>query len=518
MKTHRQDQTSVARQHLNGNSTTAGKTSGFTRSDPSNGAGATVRQAACGDATRDGCSSKQAPGPYVGALFGFCFALAFPNLFMGQTAPGILSLGSTTIYLYYGFSIVAFVTMAALSRRGGALSTRTALQGGATVACVAGAILVMASISSEDPGLSLSLFLIGTPLSALGSGIMLLAWYELIAKLSVDYAMLHYVGASLIAAGLRLLRLIMSDAPSGAIDTAICLMPLASLACLVKASRAVPGLPYAQGETVLPRWEFPWMPVLLLGMFNLVGKFVLNMLDEGDKGYTAVAGVVCYGVLLAVVLLGFKRFPYRVIRYAALPLLVCGMLCQINGGVFVVPGMVATRIAQEALLAFVVSILFDLSFRRGVNALWVFGLTLACGQAGSLAANLLSVELADSLANGLATPVMSALIIAVTVAFAPLTSEKSLAGGWGIEPSDSLGGASTTTEPDIAGACSRAARRYDLTRREEDVLLMRLKGASLKEVEESLCIAHNTVKSHVRHIYAKLGVASLEEAREVVGR
>ena len=45
---------------------------------------------------------------------------------------------------------------------------------------------------------------------------------------------------------------------------------------------------------------------------------------------------------------------------------------------------------------------------------------------------------------------------------------------------------------------------------------MRLEGATLKEVEDALCIAHNTVKSHVRHIYAKLGVSSLEEAREAV--
>ena len=48
------------------------------------------------------------------------------------------------------------------------------------------------------------------------------------------------------------------------------------------------------------------------------------------------------------------------------------------------------------------------------------------------------------------------------------------------------------------------------------MLLLRLKGASLKEFEEALCIALNTVKSHVRHIYAKLGATNLEEAREAV--
>lgn len=461
-------------------------------------------------------ASRPAAGPYVPALFGFCFALAFPTMFMGQTAPGILALGPSAIYLYYGFSIVAYAATAVLSRHGLTLKGCHRALTAATCLCVTGAVTVMVSIACEDPTWSLVLFLVGTPLSAIGSSIMMLAWYELIASLSVDYAMLCFIGAGLLASGLRLTCFMLPVALPGVIYVAICLMPIASLVCLIRGTAAVRDMPYAQGEAVSPRWEFPWMPVLLLGMFNLVGKFVLNTMAESDKGYTAVAGVICYGILLAVALLGFKRFPYRMIRYAALPLMLCGMLCQINGSTFAIPGMVATRIAQEALLAFVVSLLFDLSFRRGVNALWVFGLTLACGQAGSLAANLLSVELADGLANGLATPVMSILIVAVTVAFVALTSDTSLAGGWGIEPSGEADASIGTPGAGLADACSRAARQYDLTRREEDVLLMRLKGASLKEVEESLCITHNTVKSHVRHIYAKLGVTNIDEAREKV--
>ena len=104
------------------------------------------------------------------------------------------------------------------------------------------------------------------------------------------------------------------------------------------------------------------------------------------------------------------------------------------------------------------------------------------------------------------------------MAFVALTPEKSLTGGWGIEPSDGVGERQSAPEADLIETCSRTARRYDLTRREEDVLLMRLQGAALKDVEESLCISHNTVKSHVRHIYAKLGVSNLEEAHEIVCR
>lgn len=461
-------------------------------------------------------ASTRAPSPYVPVLFGFCFALASPTMFMGQTAPGILRLGASSIYLYYGFSLATYVAVAVCSRHGLTLKSRRPVLVCATIACFMGMVLVMVAASRNDPAQSLALFLVGTPLVSIGTSIVTLAWYELIASPSIDYAMLYFVGASFAAAGLRLALFMAPGLSAGAVNAAIVLMPILSFVCLLKGSRAIDGLPCAQGETIEPRWEFPWMPVLLLGMFNLVGKFVLNTLQESDKGYTAVAGVLCYGMLLAVVVLGFKHFPYQVIRYAALPLMLCGMLCQINGDAFAIPGMIATRVAQDALLAFVSSLLFDLAFRRGVNPLWVFGLTLACGCGGTLAANLLSVELADSLANGLATPVMSGLIVAVTTAFMALASEKSLAGGWGIEPSGNVENRPGKSGASLADACSRAARRYDLTRREEDVLPMRLEGATLKEVEDALCIAHNTVKSHVRHIYAKLGVSSLEEARETV--
>lgn len=464
-----------------------------------------------------GSSTRRAPGSYVLPLFGFCFALAFPSMFMGSTALDARALGEASIYFFYGVSIIVFVCAAVLSRRGLTLKGNVPLLAGATAACVAGAVLVMVSAEMVGPA-AVALFFAGTPLASAGIGVLTLAWFEQLARFSIDYAMLYYVAANLIAGVLRLVRFVPDGIAPVAIDVLICTLPVCSLACLVAGARQTAGLPYASGEQVGLRWEFPWQPVLLLGVFYLAAKFSLNLLDEADKGYTVVSTIVCYGVLLAVAVWGFKRFPYGAIRYAVLPLMLAGMLCQLNGPGVAVAGMVATRLAQDLLLAFVVSLLFDLSYRHGVNALWVFGLTLACGNVGTLSANLLTVELAGWLSTeGATTAVVSLLVVVVTVAFMVLAGEKSLEGGWGIVPQkDAARGAGGKGGPDLVERCSRAARLYDLTRREEDVLLMRLQGAALKDVEESLCIACNTVKSHVRHIYAKLGVSSIEEARAVV--
>lgn len=478
-------------------------------------------QAGCSGGSQKVQETKVSPrylhGPYAPSLFGFSLILAFTTMFMGRTAPGILDLGASTIYLYYGVSIVVLAVVAALSRRGLTVKGRAPVVVGATAACATGTALVMVSNACPQAEAASLLFLVGTPLSAAGVTVVTLAWYELLAGFSIDYAMLYYVSSGLIAAAIRLVWFLASPLPAPLAEIAICLMPVAALAFFELGKRKVQGLPYTGAEQVRPRWEFPWMPVLLLGIFSLTSKFVLNLLMETDKGYTSIAGVICYGTLFAIVVLGFKRFPYQLIRYAALPLMLIGMLCQINGPHLAIPGMVLTRIAQDTLFVFVVSLLFDLSYRRGVNALWVFGLTLACGNAGQLAANLISVEFAGLLAQkDVQALAISILVVVATMAFIALTPEKSLAGGWGIEPSDGTCEHRSSTENSLADACSRAARRYDLTRREEDVLLMRLRGAALKDVEESLCISHNTVKSHVRHIYAKLGVSSLEEARAAV--
>ncbi len=455
--------------------------------------------------------------PYVYFLLGMCFALAFPCMFMGHTAPDVrAALGDSATYLYQGLAVVTLVTVALLSRRGLTLKDRPPLLVGASLACAAGAALTIVVASIPSPEVALAVFIAGTLLAAAGNSVLLLAWYELLAGLSLDYALLYYAASGLLAAGLQV-AWFAASLPAGALPTAlICVMPLASLACFLPERAGLAGAPYAQGERVTPHWDFPWAPALLLGIFALARKFYLNCLQEDVKGYAALAALVCYAVLLAMIVLGFKRFPYQVMRCAVLPLALAGMLCIVNGAAFVLAGAVLTRAAQVVLLFYVVSLLFDLTFRRGVNALWVFGLALACDKAGSLTANLVTVGLGDALAlDGAHTLAISILILVMCVAFTALAPTGAPAQGWGAGEDVHDGGVEAEQRA-LAQACSHAARRFDLTRREEDVLLMRLKGATLKEVEEGLVISHNTVKSHVRHIYAKLGVASIEEAAEVV--
>lgn len=64
--------------------------------------------------------------------------------------------------------------------------------------------------------------------------------------------------------------------------------------------------------------------------------------------------------------------------------------------------------------------------------------------------------------------------------------------------------------------CAMTARAYDLTRREEEVLRLLIAGKSFAAIAGELFVSVNTVKTHVRHIYRKMGVNRKEDLSERV--
>ena len=59
------------------------------------------------------------------------------------------------------------------------------------------------------------------------------------------------------------------------------------------------------------------------------------------------------------------------------------------------------------------------------------------------------------------------------------------------------------------------ARKYNLGERETEVLMLLLEGASASEIARKLVIANGTAKSHIRHVYKKLGVHNRAELFDI---
>ena len=64
--------------------------------------------------------------------------------------------------------------------------------------------------------------------------------------------------------------------------------------------------------------------------------------------------------------------------------------------------------------------------------------------------------------------------------------------------------------------CKAVADEHGLTPRETDVLEQLAQGRDLPFMEETFVLSRNTVKMHIRHVYAKLGVHSKQEVIDLV--
>lgn len=65
--------------------------------------------------------------------------------------------------------------------------------------------------------------------------------------------------------------------------------------------------------------------------------------------------------------------------------------------------------------------------------------------------------------------------------------------------------------PGIIGEKSRAAQSYRLSPREQEVLTLVLKGMNNREIGDALFISYTTARTHVSHIFEKVGVRSRVE-------
>ena len=74
-----------------------------------------------------------------------------------------------------------------------------------------------------------------------------------------------------------------------------------------------------------------------------------------------------------------------------------------------------------------------------------------------------------------------------------------------------------TSVAEVEERCRSIAERYGLTPREEQVLAVLCLGKSKAYIAQGLGMSEATVKSHVRSIYAKLGVHNKNELQELVG-
>ena len=96
-------------------------------------------------------------------------------------------------------------------------------------------------------------------------------------------------------------------------------------------------------------------------------------------------------------------------------------------------------------------------------------------------------------------------------------SERSFNSNWAVRAVDVRDGR-PVSDPRIAllARCELARKLYGLTEREGEILTFLAEGKTYQQMCSELLVSANTVKTHARHMYAKLGVHTREEAVALV--
>lgn len=79
------------------------------------------------------------------------------------------------------------------------------------------------------------------------------------------------------------------------------------------------------------------------------------------------------------------------------------------------------------------------------------------------------------------------------------------------------GNGEAVRKQELVDRCELLAKRFGLTSRETEVLILLAQRKTVGMIERELYIANGTAKAHVRHVYQKFDIHSREELFDLLG-
>lgn len=393
-------------------------------------------------------------------------------------------------------------------------------------------------------------------------------WVDLYGSMPLREAVKIIAGSFLAAA---LIDAVVLRIPSDAYFGMALLLPAGSVLCLMCSyhalrahldpDKAAPSgsSPVAGAKALLSVFGrssanpslFPWEIVVLVMAFSVVGGMV-------TYSFPLDVSVVSFGLAGAIILLlsvvSSRRFSIYSIMNISLPVMLFGLLAgSLLGWISPEFAQLCMRGSGALRLAFVMIVVSDRAFRFGISAVFFNTMLRALGEAGSLfGMGLRSAMHAlplDASVQDAALYFAGIVVFVAVVVFwfkSPLSSFNTRVEEGGREGLDDDGRgdpAVTAASPGGAGAgaesgdpdsacpdrglsrgissyrslvmarCAEISEEYCLSSRESQVLACLARGMSIPRIEKELVISTNTVKTHVSHIYRKLGIHSRDELR-----
>lgn len=449
----------------------------------------------------------------VGVFIAWLCCTHLPHLFvfaeMGRTAE------TTVDYAMRVGDIGTFVAVVLLGPRVGRIGDRHGLCIAAALACSLASGALPFAVRA---GVPLPVLAVMAVVAGFGGAVLFLLWAQVYAGLGPARCV-FFGGCACIVAGAVALAVFCLQ-PVAA-DVAIGILPLASFCMVVTSLTRFTGpVPGAGVSLWRPKHgSVPWKLVVLLALAGFASGFAGSLLVQVD-GIGAVhriVSTVLFGCLLLGMFFVSKGRPdIRVLARFTLPLVVVSLalipLCGTSAGELV---SFLVKLSYVAFALFVLLVLAEVVWRRGIESAPVFACARAASEAAMFAGILLRRWMRDAgmLDNQTMLWIITLVGLVVVVGCVLLwNSERSVNDDWGSAARDDSGARVLSTRERLCERCAAIAAEHGLTPREQEVYLMVVEGKPLSEIEQSLFLSRNTLKTHLRHLYAKLGVHSREEA------
>lgn len=348
-------------------------------------------------------------------------------------------------------------------------------------------------------------------LSTVGTAIIILLWCELFSCLN-SYRVILYFSASLIVGWVLVFFLRAVASPQ--IDILTSLLPFFSVACAYKSFSAIAPSPADAG--IQTNKKFPWKIVFVMAAFTFAfALFESNPSTLGgplsSAGMLAMALVVFVSAALFTDRIRVESLFRASMPLMAIGLLLASLLVQQSSGL----ASLLISASYAAFLIMIMAIMCDLTYRLSVNPLWLFGIErfirFAIYAIGANAFSLLDSY--DVLGMPAQTILGIAAIALILCSTTLLFTDRNLLRDWSVPLDD---GSDEMNKARLVSRCNQIAREHRLSSREQEVFLLLVEGQDVAGIEKRLFIANGTAKSHVQHIYKKVGVHSKQELLDKV--
>ena len=465
----------------------------------------------------------------VGVLVAWLCCTHLPGVFL---LSGDMGAGAVKTTVDYGMRVgdVGFFLMyAALLRRFGPISSHPRLCCGLIAFTSMGTFVVTLFLAASSPS-SLIFLAVLSMLTGLGGAALFLLWAEVYAQLGNTRCLLFGATGCVLAG---FISLVISHLDITAANVAIALLPTVSGAMAALSLSRLPGEACFERDeagratqmSTNVSYPVPWKLLVLMALAGFASGFAGSLLVEAEgvgATHRILATVVSGVVLLAAFFLRKGEIDVRFFAWVTLPLaLVFFAVIPLLG---TTAGMLVSFLVKLAYVAFALFVLFMLAnvcYRHAIPSARVFAYARASSEAAMFVGILLrrwmrSVGILDGQEM---LWVISLIGLVATVGCVLLWhTERSVTSDWGVSGVDAASGFKVKSPRDeLLERMDALAREKGLTPREQEILTLLAQGYTAPAIEGELFMSHNTLKTHLRHIYGKLDVHTRAEALEMLG-